>query len=302
MKLIINNLGFVKKSEIDLDKDLILLCGTNNTGKTYVAYTIYGLMKSKSIGLPSIPSLINQITSLRQEKAIEINLAEFLDIHQNHILNYIASEYQKQLSSIFSADITLFEQTRLSLELNTSEFLKNKLLTKTIKQKVIIQNKLHFLIEKPANSFICSFILVEIEDNGNKKTSISPVLLENILFEQISELFLNWLFPECYIAPTERIAINLFSKELALRRNLLVDELSNITVTKEQDNQPLDLIKQRTSRYSLPIRDSLKIAEDLVNIKKNNTQFTYLAEEIEKSILHGNISVSQEGEMQFQPQ
>jgi predicted ATPase len=300
MKLIINNLGFVKKSEIDLNKDLILLCGANNTGKTYVAYTIYGLMKSKSIGLPRIPSLMNKITALCQEKAIEINLAELLDIHQNEILNYIASEYQKQLSSIFSAETSLFEQTRLSLELSTTEPLKSKLLAKTIKQKLIIQNKLHFIIEKPANSFICSCVLVEIENN--EKTSISPVLLENILFEQISELFLNWLFPECYIAPTERIAINLFSKELALRRNLLVDELSNMAVRQEQDNQPLDLIKQRTGRYSLPIRDSLKIAEDLVNIKKNHTQFTYLAEEIEKSILHGNISVSQEGEMQFQPQ
>ncbi|TAH21648.1 MAG: hypothetical protein EAZ08_02790 [Cytophagales bacterium] len=36
----IQNLGAVKEAEIDLSKDLILLCGHNNTGKTYVAYAV----------------------------------------------------------------------------------------------------------------------------------------------------------------------------------------------------------------------------------------------------------------------
>ena len=29
------NLGIIKQAEVDLDKDLILLCGHNNTGKSY---------------------------------------------------------------------------------------------------------------------------------------------------------------------------------------------------------------------------------------------------------------------------
>lgn len=302
MKLIINNLGFVNKSEIDLNKDLILLCGPNNTGKTYVAYTIYGLMKSKSIGLPRLQSLVNKITAFFQEKAIEINLAELFDVHQNDIFDYITSEYQKRLPNVFSAEISLFEKTRLTLELNTLEPIKAKMLAKTIKQKLTIQNKLHFLLEKPLNSFILTCVLVEINEHENKKDSISADLLENVLFEQIGELFWDWLLAECYIAPTERIAINLFSKELALRRNLLVDELSNLAFNQEQSYYPLNLIRHRTSRYSLPIRESLEIAEDLINLTKNYTPFTYLADEIEKFILQGHISVSQEGEMQFQPQ
>ena len=48
MKIDIKELGYVKNVQLDLDKDLTILCGPNNTGKTYVAYAIYGLMKFRS--------------------------------------------------------------------------------------------------------------------------------------------------------------------------------------------------------------------------------------------------------------
>ena len=48
MKVDIKELGYVKNVQLDLGKDLTILCGPNNTGKTYVAYAIYGLMKFRS--------------------------------------------------------------------------------------------------------------------------------------------------------------------------------------------------------------------------------------------------------------
>ncbi len=47
MLLKIKNLGVLKEAEIDLSKDLILLCGHNNTGKTYVLYEIYEFLTKK---------------------------------------------------------------------------------------------------------------------------------------------------------------------------------------------------------------------------------------------------------------
>jgi predicted ATPase len=48
MNIEIKELGYVKNVQLDLDKDLTNLCGPNNTGKTYVAYAIYGLMRFRS--------------------------------------------------------------------------------------------------------------------------------------------------------------------------------------------------------------------------------------------------------------
>jgi len=305
MKLIINNLGFIKHSEIDLSKDLIVLCGPNNTGKTYVAYTIYGLMKSKSIGLPRIQHLAEKIATLFHDKIIEINLLDFLDTYKTDILNHITLECQKKLPGVFAAEKTLFENTRLTIELSNLDSITKNILTKKVQQKIHLQKQNYLLIEKLPDSLILKCVLIEIENDGPEKNAISPSpkWLENVLFEQIGELFFSLLLADSYIAPTERIAINIFSKELAIKRNLLVDELSKMALNQEQENSnPLDLIKHRTSRYPLPIRDNLEIAEDLVNIQKNNSPFVYLADEIEKSILQGHISVSEKGEMQFKPQ
>ena len=39
----VKNLGYIEEAEVDLSKDLIVFTGHNNTGKTYLAYAIYGL-------------------------------------------------------------------------------------------------------------------------------------------------------------------------------------------------------------------------------------------------------------------
>ena len=44
MKAIFKNIGPVNKAELEL-KDLTIIAGANNTGKTYLAYTLYGFLK-----------------------------------------------------------------------------------------------------------------------------------------------------------------------------------------------------------------------------------------------------------------
>jgi recombinational DNA repair ATPase RecF len=43
----VKNLGYIEEASVDLSKDLIVLTGQNNTGKTYLAYTIYELLLLK---------------------------------------------------------------------------------------------------------------------------------------------------------------------------------------------------------------------------------------------------------------
>ena len=52
MKIQVNILGAIKEGTIDLSKKLNVFCGPNGTGKTYMAYAIYGLtrMENRSIG------------------------------------------------------------------------------------------------------------------------------------------------------------------------------------------------------------------------------------------------------------
>src|SRR5690606_30222033 len=127
----------------------------------------------------------------------------------------------------------------------------------------------------------------------------TTVVLE-VLSDRIFDILTNFVFPNTYIAPAERIAINIFSKELSLKRNILVDKL--LDLKQETNDDPLDLVKRRATRYPLPVRDSLEIAEDLNNFKKNTTEYEYLANEIETEILKGQVLISKEGEVQFKPE
>ena len=78
--------------------------------------------------------------------------------------------------------------------------------------------------------------------------------------------------------PAERTAINSFSKEL-------------------------DFLKNKVNRYPKPIQDSLKTAEDLLRISKHRqSEYSHLADELEKEILGGTISVSEYGDLRFKPE
>lgn len=101
-----------------------------------------------------------------------------------------------------------------------------------------------------------------------------------------------------YIAPAERTGINIFSKELALNKNKL---LSGLLKSGENANKMLDSLREQVNRYPQPIKDNLEIAEDLLFLSRNNSEFGYLANELEQEILKGKIIISPEGELKYLP-
>ena len=101
------------------------------------------------------------------------------------------------------------------------------------------------------------------------------------------------------IFSSERAAINIFSKELALNKNRFLDK-----ILKNNGEDRIKLLKfaeQNINRYSKPIADELNIAEDLLHLQNGKTDFDFLAIELERNILEGRISVNQYGGLQYQP-
>lgn len=108
----------------------------------------------------------------------------------------------------------------------------------------------------------------------------------------------KYLSAGSFIAPAERSAINIFSKELSLIKNRLFEGLLK---ANGKTHKMLDLLKTRVNRYSRPIRDNLEIAEDLAALSKKASPYRHLAEELEQRILKGKINVSPEGEVKYIP-
>ena len=299
MNVEFKNLGFVKNIELNLDKNLIVLCGPNNSGKTYVAYALYGLMKYKS-QVPTSKKIISKIKNLFEEGQIDIDIKKLLENDSENFLELISKSYIERISGVFAAEKINFNKFDLNLKLNNINSIIEKLTPISIQQEIGVRNSFTIKIFKEENSHILTCLLINRDSKATDYKSEIPtnVVLE-VISDRIFDIITNFVFPNTYIAPAERIAINIFSKELSLKRNILVDKL--LDLKQETNDDPLDLVKRRATRYPLPIRDSLEIAEDLNNFKKNTSEFENLANEIETEILKGQVLISKEGDVQFKP-
>ncbi len=268
MKLTVKNLGAISHAEIDLSKDLILFTGENNTGKTYLAYTIYGLYDLKDkLPLLSDSEILDEDEKNNREV---LNLELKLSSH----LNDLIKQLQLRLMSIFANTKDNFKNTKLSIQ--NSKILK----------KILFEKAAHFWyldandseINKIENSFDVLYA-PSFDDN-----SVAEYVITHLIFHN-----------RTFIFTAERSGINVFSKELSLIKGRLLSSL-----LKNGKNQALtDLLKDRINRYSEPIQDELETSERYDILQKGTSVFNYLANELETAFLNGRVHASQSGDLRF---
>lgn len=300
MKLTFKNLGPVNEAIIDLTKRLNILCGPNNTGKTYIAYCIYGISKSPISGRFS-KLAIKELSSIIQNGKVQINLFEKYKQFKTLIKQLLERNFLNNISSIFGIDKKSVEKSFASTELtvtlqNDDDFI-NSLKEAKINETIKIAN-LTFKIDKKIGSEYLNIVMASEADL--KQPQISDFYLD-FLSHRILESLVRQIIPSAYIAPVERNSIYTFSKELAIKRNILVDQILDLKSEKSRTLDPFDLVERRATRYPLPVRDGLEISEDLNNFKKNEGAFAFFGEQLENELLNGKVSVTKEGEIVFSP-
>ena len=77
MKISLENLGVLKQAEFELG-DLTIVCGNNNTGKTYATYALFGFLFDWRDNLDvKIPG--RQITALLNDGVTRIDVTHFIE-------------------------------------------------------------------------------------------------------------------------------------------------------------------------------------------------------------------------------
>ncbi len=99
----VQNLGPLRDAEVDLSKDLIVLAGPNNSGKTYVAWSVYGLYRNRP-GLNVVLDRWAQRFVKPPDQAID--LAKLLEPGGSELLEDIAAAYMARLHLCFAAEIS----------------------------------------------------------------------------------------------------------------------------------------------------------------------------------------------------
>jgi predicted ATPase len=104
-----------------------------------------------------------------------------------------------------------------------------------------------------------------------------------------------------FMFPVERNSIYTFSKELSTHRHEAIDHFQAMMKDHKKNKFEL-LFTRRTNLYPKSIKDGLRIANDLANIRDKKSDFYEYAEQIENELLHGKLSITEDGEITFNPE
>ncbi|MDE0020997.1 MAG: AAA family ATPase [Candidatus Poribacteria bacterium] len=253
-KFLFKNLGPIKEAELELG-DLTIIAGRNNTGKTYVAYALYGFLKrwpfpiiadARSLTVPPFSQLV-----LEAGKAGMLKLPtdqKALELRRTEILKWITQHYSEYtLPEVFNADAEAFKNASFD---------------------VLLRDPPDIDPERFRDSWL------SLNQEGDEWI-LSPKVAHpqgSSYFIDLAHSYLHIMFPELlfavpkpFILTSERFSISIFHRELDFARSELVEKLLQM---RSDDNEKesgarSDLIKKAASRYARPIRDNLNFTRDI---------------------------------------
>ena len=289
MKLIIENLGIIKHAEIDLKKKFTLFCGRNNTGKTYASYILHAFLSDGNVyQLNCIKDIVAQIINESCFRISQDYIKEWLSANCAGILNNIGS--------IFGiAEATkdkLFSKLSVSVSYTKEDY--DELLNKQFKITFAEGTNVWKFEKKEGTDIISvesNFDLTALSSGVSFRSNVFLIhILRVMAFHDISGV---------RMLTVERNSIYTFKTELSLSRNELIDQIQQ---TGKREIDVMDIINRSSRRYPYAVRSSLKIANDLENVQKNDSPFSNIADKIEQDLLMGQVSMTKNGDVEFHPQ
>lgn len=293
MHINIQNLGNIKEGGLNLSKRLTLFCGPNNSGKTYVSYVVYALLKARQfISTGELPNLSSLFTE--GEDSFEINHNALISYRKQKI-----SYFHKNLESVFglseSDNKSLFSDLSISYVQSDKAFFEDAISHEL--NYVFPWDEFDVIVNKEKGSSIVKLH----RDNPKSITQTDSFFLEWQIVTDIFERIINFPYFNACIFPVERNSIYTFNKELSIQRNELIEQMQALKDNTKIGYDSVDRLLGRSTRYPLAIRDCLSVANDLNNLQKRTSEYASFAAEMETGLLKGKVLVSKNGDVQFSP-
>jgi predicted ATPase len=101
MKIKVKNLGILKQAEFELG-DFTIICGENNTGKTYATYALFGFLYTwRSFFEMEIDE--GKLEDLRTKGITSINITDYVEKIQD-LVDQGCQKYTQELPNIFATN------------------------------------------------------------------------------------------------------------------------------------------------------------------------------------------------------
>ncbi|MCF7810426.1 AAA family ATPase [bacterium] len=260
MKIKVKNLGVLKAGEFELG-NLTIICGKNNTGKTYATYALYGFLRLWR-HFVEFESLENYYNDIKDQGVTYIDLNKQIS-NINNLLKKECKDYSGALYKVLASQEKLFSEAEIILSVDMSELD----FTSEYKREMARKGKASLIFLKPKNKD-------DLEITWFSKAGepeISYEVFKSITNEVLQDIILDPLLPKPFISSAERTGAALFRKELDFARNRLVEELGR---SKEKGIDPFRLLDRVFEAYALPVNENVDFARSLDSVDK---QVSYLS-------------------------
>ncbi len=314
MILTLKNIGLIAEMELDLSKQLLVFCGPNNTGKTYASYTLYALhaLAHSAAGFAQQFPLPTSVDQLMSSGAATVDVETYLSRHQAEILALIAQELKQILPDVFASTKKHFDAAEVELVLTTTPFGMGWL-AEDFRQTWSVGAAYSLEVMKVEGRPEVTLLLVSGPSNSTNHLGVgfggcdagvpeapSADLLTHQLRTWIAQTILTRLLPRPFIIPAERIAIQLFAREMSLAKSRAIDQFFAPSVPHGGRGKA-NKMSTRAYLYPLPVRDALAMSEDMTILIRTKSSLASLATWLEKTVLEGKIGINKDGEMDYLP-
>ena len=286
MKIELKNLGALKQAEFTLG-DMTILCGSNNTGKTYATYALFGFLsywnEQSSIDISN-----QEIDLLFNEGVIHINIDDYIN-RAPEILNGVCENYTKSLPEVFATLEEKFKESKFKVTILSDDIQP----IKNYERRIKAGNTEVLTISKTESDFVIT-LLVE-----KGKLKVPRDAIEWTISSALNYIIFGNLFPKPFIASAERTGAAIFRKELNFARNRLLEEMS-----QDKNIDPRKLLLKVYQDYALPVKENVDFTRQLETLAKNNSFIKNEYPEILSDfadIIGGEYTVNSNDELYYTP-
>ena len=290
LKIQVKNLGILKHAEFSLG-DLTIICGGNNTGKTYATYALYGFLRAWGTFIP-FPISDAQIQSLLTDGVLTINLAQYIK-SADQMLAEACESYTAQLDTVFAAPEDRFLNSEFRILIGKKHL-------RDIEYEGAVPPDSGYpplTCWKKKGSEELTFASAAGKKLG-KETTLLP--MADIVQMISSDVLFSNYFPNPFIVSSERTGVAIFRKELDFARNRLLEEMGR--ADKKVDLR--ELLFRTHQSYPSPIGDNVDFTRQLEDVAKRKS---FLAREHPEvledfaDIIGGDYDVTQNDQIYYVP-
>jgi AAA15 family ATPase/GTPase len=277
------NLGQIKDTKLTV-RPLTVIIGPNNSNKTYVAYSVYGLLTSIRSGLVSFPDS-NTVT--QEPNLWKTALDSSLCIRLRARVKASVEMFQRDMTAYFEdTSKKIFSATKFTVSLPNSEILHSAK-TSTVaggymvgKDRYRVSVEGDYIVVRPA------------EPAGSAAIPESPVISTGTVLTMMMHWLLQVTFASPFLLPAERNAFVITYKTLIGNRNKEVTGGRRQRKTNEPDSAQAALFESESSfRYPAPVEDFLQFLYDSEQkrpVSATSEEYAKIASDIEMHLQNAN--------------